>query len=294
VDVARMAFERAAARPHHRLPHPEGVVPRRWRYQPAVRREGYRRGPSRNRPRACCGKTPSLHPTAAQSRRRIQTLPAGHLARRPPRRGGMALERAAARPRRRIPQPHSAMSGCRRYQLAVWREGYMADVAGMALERAAARPRRRIPQPHSVVADADATSWPSGEKATSKTCKLEWPSSVLRQAPPLHPIAAQSHVRMQTLLAGRLARRLRYDVAEWPLSVLRQDPVAASHSCTVVAIRCRRYQLAVWREGYDRADVAGMALERAAARPRRRIPQPHSVVSGCRRYQLAVWREGYA
>src|SRR3984957_21225887 len=29
--------------------------------------------------------------------------------------------------------------------------------------------------------DADATSWPSGEKATALT-ELEWPSSVLRQA----------------------------------------------------------------------------------------------------------------
>src|SRR5579862_5695273 len=70
--------------------------------------------------------------------------------------------------------------------------------------------------------DADATSWPSGEKATALT-HLEWPSSVLRQEP-----VAVSHSR--TVLSsdadatswpsGEEATALT--PTEWPSSVLRQ------------------------------------------------------------------------
>jgi hypothetical protein len=58
---------------------------------------------------------------------------------------GMALERAATRPCRRLPQPYCVVIRCRRDQLPVWREGYRPDIVGMAVERAATRPCRRYP-----------------------------------------------------------------------------------------------------------------------------------------------------
>ena len=64
----------------------------------------------------------------------------------------MAYERAAARPRRRLPQPYRVVVRGRRDQLAVGREGHRLDIGRMAYERAAARPRRRLPQPYRVVA----------------------------------------------------------------------------------------------------------------------------------------------
>src|SRR5204862_1454386 len=82
-----------------------------------------------------------------------------------------------------------------------------------------------VPVSHSRTVlshDADATSWPSGEKATALT-QSEWPSSVLRQEP-----VAVSHSR--TVLSsdadatswpsGEKATALTD--SEWPSSVLRQ------------------------------------------------------------------------
>jgi len=63
----------------------------------------------------------------------------------------MALECAAARPRRCLPQLYGLVVRCRRDQLAVRREGYGVDFLGLALERAAARPRRCLPQPYGLV-----------------------------------------------------------------------------------------------------------------------------------------------
>jgi hypothetical protein len=57
-------------------------------------------------------------------------------------------------------------------------------------------------------------------------------------------------------------------------------------------VGCRRDQLAIRREGYG-PDPLRMALKRAAARPRRCLPQPYGRVVRCRRDQLAVQREGY-
>lgn len=50
---------------------------------------------------------------------------------------GMVLEHAAARPCRRVPQPHRLVQRGRRDQLPVRREGDGADVGGMALEQLA-------------------------------------------------------------------------------------------------------------------------------------------------------------
>ena len=83
--------------------------------------------------------------------------------------------------------------------------------------------------------DADATSWPSGEKATALT-QSEWPSSVLRQDP---VPASQSRTVLSndadatSWPSGEKATALTQ--FEWPSSVLRQDPVPASQSRTVLS-----------------------------------------------------------
>ena len=84
--------------------------------------------------------------------------------------------------------------------------------------------------------DADATSWPSGEKATAKT-HPEWPSSVLRQDPV--PASQSRSVLSYDADAtswpfGEKATALTH--SEWPSSVLRQDPVPATQSRSVVEI----------------------------------------------------------
>ncbi|OCK76246.1 hypothetical protein K432DRAFT_396603, partial [Lepidopterella palustris CBS 459.81] len=104
--------------------------------------------------------------------------------------GGMALKHAAARPRCCLLHPHCLVVRGRRDQLAVRREGDGGDDEGMALKYAAAQPRRRLLHPYCLVprgrrdqlavrregdgrdaGEADATSWPFGEKATAKTNK---------------------------------------------------------------------------------------------------------------------------
>ena len=83
--------------------------------------------------------------------------------------------------------------------------------------------------------DADATSWPSGEKATALT-DPEWPSSMLWQDP---VPASQSRTVLSTDAdatswpSGEKATALTDP--EWPSSVLRQDPVPASQSRTVLS-----------------------------------------------------------
>ena len=94
----------------------------------------------------------------------------------------VALERAARRSRRRVPEPDRPVLRCRRHQPAVRRECHGPHRTRVALERAARRSRRRVPEPDRLVPDADATSLPSGENATPYT-ESEWPSSVRRAAP---------------------------------------------------------------------------------------------------------------
>ena len=66
----------------------------------------------------------------------------------------MALERAARRSRRGVPEPDRlvARPRPRRDQLAVRRECDRVDVTRMALERAARRSRRGVPEPNYLVA----------------------------------------------------------------------------------------------------------------------------------------------
>ena len=83
--------------------------------------------------------------------------------------------------------------------------------------------------------DADATSLPSGEKATALT-RFEWPSSVLRQDPV--PVSQSRTVSSPdadatSLPSGEKATALTQ--SEWPSSVLRQDPVPVSQSRTVLS-----------------------------------------------------------
>ena len=59
----------------------------------------------------------------------------------------MALERAARRSRRGVPEPDRLVARPRRDQLAVRRECDRADITRMALERAARRSRRGVPEP---------------------------------------------------------------------------------------------------------------------------------------------------
>ena len=94
----------------------------------------------------------------------------------------MALERLQRRSRGRVPEPDRLVVRARRHQLAVRREGDRVDRARMALERLQRRSRGRVPEPDRLVARADATSLPSGEKATELT-ESEWPSSVCSGAP---------------------------------------------------------------------------------------------------------------
>jgi hypothetical protein len=79
----------------------------------------------------------------------------------------MTLERLTARrPRRRVPEPDPLVVRARRDQLTVRREGDGVDRAQMALERLTAR------RPQSLIVlsrEPDATSLPSGEKATELT-----------------------------------------------------------------------------------------------------------------------------
>ncbi|PZD23657.1 EST1-DNA-bind domain containing protein [Pyrenophora tritici-repentis] len=83
--------------------------------------------------------------------------------------------------------------------------------------------------------DADATSCPSGEKATALTT-LEWPFSVLRHVP-----VAASHRRTVSSPDADATRCPSGEKAtamtgeEWPSSVLQHVPVAASHSRTVLS-----------------------------------------------------------
>ena len=82
--------------------------------------------------------------------------------------------------------------------------------------------------------DADATSWPSGQKATALT-DSEWLGSVLRQDPV--PVSQSRTVLSCDADATSWPsgeKAIALTSPEWPLSVLRQDPVPASQSQTVL------------------------------------------------------------
>jgi hypothetical protein len=81
----------------------------------------------------------------------------------------MALERLQRRPRGRVPQSDRRVVRYRRQQLAVRQEGHDVDKTSVALERLQ---RRHVAASHSltvVSCDADASTLPSGEKATALT-----------------------------------------------------------------------------------------------------------------------------
>ena len=82
--------------------------------------------------------------------------------------------------------------------------------------------------------NADATSWPSSEKATARTLP-KWPLSVLQQDPiaASHSQMVPYNVNATSQPSGKKATALTS--LKWPLSVLRQDPVAAFYSRTVLS-----------------------------------------------------------
>ena len=98
----------------------------------------------------------------------------------------------------------------------------------MALERLQRRSRAASQSLTVLSSDADATSLPSGEKATALT-ELEWPSSVCSAA----PVAASQSLTVSSsdadatsLPSGEKATALTQP--EWPSSVDRQGETPAS------------------------------------------------------------------
>src|SRR3954454_4512947 len=84
----------------------------------------------------------------------------------------ITLECLRGRTRHCVPEP-DGIPRCRRYQLAVGRKGYGRDVSRMAFDRLRGPPVAASQSLAVSSLDADATSLPSGEKATALT-QCEW------------------------------------------------------------------------------------------------------------------------
>ena len=94
----------------------------------------------------------------------------------------MALERLQSGARRRVPEPYCAVVRCRRYRLAVRREGYSVNVTRVALERLQGGARRRVPEPYRRVVRCRRHRLAVRREGYSADVSV-WPSSVCRAAP---------------------------------------------------------------------------------------------------------------
>ena len=131
-------------------------------------------------------------------------------------------------------------------------------------------PRSRIPQPDRLSSDPEATSRPSGEKATVLT-EPEWPSSVRSR-----PCLRGSHSRTvchRPRSYQSAVRREGHRVQtgpEWPSSVRTAVPVAGSHSRTVLSLDPE----ATSRPSGEKATVPNTRNDPPACRMRRPSADP--------------------
>jgi hypothetical protein len=124
--------------------------------------------------------------------------------------------------------------------LLVWREVQSSEKERVPTMAPTSNVCSTAPDPasHSLTVlslDADASSLPSGEKATAVT-QSEWPSSVCSTAPDpaSHSLTALSRdADASSLLSGEKATALIQ--LEWPSSVCSTAPEPASHSLIVLS-----------------------------------------------------------
>ncbi len=167
----------------------------------------------------------------------------------------------------------------------------------MALERLQRAAPVAASQSRTVLSsDADATSLPSGEKATDVDRTREWPSSVCTERRPV--AASQSRTVLSSdadatsLPSGEKATELTR-----PRMALERLQAAPPSPRPRAGPSCRPSADATSLPSGEKATAltaVGMALERLQSGARRGVPEPDRLVVRCRRHPLAVRREGDA